>query len=442
MLESLYRILFLFALLFLAFLFGAWVTEEKVFPYGHLKQAYEGARALFVQKTEYRNLFHHDVWQRSRYGERGVRRHVSERAFDGLTLYTSSHAPQAYLIDMAGQVVHTWSLPFSRVWEDPPHIARPRGDEFVFWRKAWLYPNGDLLVVYVAQGDTPWGYGLVKLNRDSELLWAHPARIHHDVTVAPDGKIYTLSHEVLLQPLPDLQRIGIEPPYLDDSIEVLSSNGELLKKVSIGRALARSKFANLFKRLKAWQLLHTNTVKWVDEDTAARFPFLKAGNVLVSARDLDALLAVDLEREEVTWALTGGWKGQHDPDLLDNGHILLFDNWGGFGPGGRSRVLEIDPMNGALTWSYEGTPEGPFDSWQRGAQQRLPNGNTLVTESVAGRLLEITAGGEIVWEFVNPVRAGEQGQLTPYVMWGQRFHRKELTFLAGDETAVAEAVDN
>ena len=34
--------------------------------------------------------------------------------------------------------------------------------------------------------------------------------------------------------------------------------------------------------------------------------------------------------------------------------------------------------------------------------QRLPNGNTLICEGDFGRLFEVTAGGELVWEYVNP----------------------------------------
>lgn len=33
---------------------------------------------------------------------------------------------------------------------------------------------------------------------------------------------------------------------------------------------------------------------------------------------------------------------------------------------------------------------------------RLPNGNTLICEGTFGRLFEVTAAGECVWEFVNP----------------------------------------
>ena len=34
--------------------------------------------------------------------------------------------------------------------------------------------------------------------------------------------------------------------------------------------------------------------------------------------------------------------------------------------------------------------------------QELPSGNVLVTESDRGRVIEVTPGGEVVWEFLNP----------------------------------------
>ena len=33
--------------------------------------------------------------------------------------------------------------------------------------------------------------------------------------------------------------------------------------------------------------------------------------------------------------------------------------------------------------------------------QRLPNGNTLITEADTGRVFEVTRKGEVVWEFGN-----------------------------------------
>jgi hypothetical protein len=34
--------------------------------------------------------------------------------------------------------------------------------------------------------------------------------------------------------------------------------------------------------------------------------------------------------------------------------------------------------------------------------ERLPNGNTLICEGAKGRVFEVTATHEIVWEYVNP----------------------------------------
>jgi hypothetical protein len=41
-----------------------------------------------------------------------------------------------------------------------------------------------------------------------------------------------------------------------------------------------------------------------------------------------------------------------------------------------------------------------------GSCARLPNGNTLITESTFGRALEVTPQKQIVWKFQAPQRTG------------------------------------
>ena len=36
--------------------------------------------------------------------------------------------------------------------------------------------------------------------------------------------------------------------------------------------------------------------------------------------------------------------------------------------------------------------------------QRLPNGNTMVTEGLSGRIFELMPNNEIVWEYITPNR--------------------------------------
>ncbi len=119
------------------------------------------------------------------------------------------------------------------------------------------------------------------------------------------------------------------------------------------------------------------------------------------------MAVVNPRDKRVEWALSGLWQAQHEPVLLPNGRLLVFDN---LGVAGASRVLEFDPLTQKVEWQYAGTPDAPFASWKLGAAQRLPNGNTLITESTAGRAFEVTREGRIVWEFLNPARGGRDRQ--------------------------------
>ena len=88
--------------------------------------------------------------------------------------------------------------------------------------------------------------------------------------------------------------------------------------------------------------------------------------------------------------------------------MLVFDNQG---RETRSSVVELEPLSGEIVWRYPGGKEGEFYSATCGTSARLPNGNTLVTESDNGRAFEVTPAGETVWEFYNPARAGENNDL-------------------------------
>ena len=430
----------LLAALFLCFVVGAWVVLAKVFPYQHLSEAYEGGRALLEKETRYRDPYQTDFWKPARTAATGVTRHDPARAQPGLTLYTSGQEARAYLVAMDGEVVHEWQLPFSAVWDESSPVKDPQPDSFIYWRKAHLYPNGDLLAVYVAAGDSPWGYGLVRIDKDSKLIWKYLGQTHHDVDVGDDGRIYALTHEIRSNEYQDFPQLAV--PRIDDFAVVLSADGEELQKVSITDGLINSPYARLLTRV-VWytkgDYLHTNGIDVLEPGDTAKLPVAKPGQVLLSFREIDTIAVLDLDEERIVWAVRGPWLAQHDPDILPDGNILLFDNLGNFlnadgadaeDGGGRSRILEFDPSTMAIMWQYAGTVEEPFDSDVRASQERLPNGNTLITEETGGRILEVTPDHEIVWEFVNPVRAegrgDDGGDLIPIVSWAQRIDPASL----------------
>lgn len=422
MLEKLGSVLFVAVLCFLTFAAGMLLAVSETPPYHFFRDAYRAGTALLDQRLTAADRLRTDLWREARRPERGVTRFDAERALAGYTLYTSGDGPQARLISMEGELLHQWSLPYSRIWEEGrAAVTRPQPDELIFMRKARLLPDGDLLAIYEAAGDSPYGYGMVRMDADSNPIWTYLEHTHHDFDLAPDGRIVALTHEFVWEgpaPLEHLDR-----PYLDDFVVVLSPEGEELAKVSLVAALERSRFHAFLYVMPHFSMadpLHTNTVGYIDAATAAVFPHGEEGQVILSFRDVGVIAVLDIEREEIVWATRGPWMGQHHPSLLDNGNILLFDNRGGQRPGNASRILEIEPRSEGIVWRYEGTEAEPFDSPLRAEAFRLANGNTLITESDGGRLFEVDAEGEIVWEYLNPVREGEAEQYIPVVAWAQR----------------------
>lgn len=343
----------------------------------------------------------------------GVTVNVPDAAWPGLNLYTSGHGQEAILMDMDGREVHSWSYDFGDAFPDHPAAASQWFGET--WVRVYPYDNGDLLAIYER-------LGMIKLDRDSNLIWANPRGFHHDLFVDDDGLIYALSEEVRIIP-----RINEQEPVVEDFITVVNPDGTVVRNVSLLEAFENSSYASFLDKMPAsGDLMHTNTVEVFDGSQAGRSPIFKKGNVLTSSRELNVIAIVDMETEQVVWALAGQWQAQHNPTLLANGNILLLDNRG---HRGMSKDIEIDPFTQEIAWAYEGTPENGFYTYGVGANQRLPNGNTLVTESTAGRAFEVTPDGSIVWEFYNPARAGDDGELIATIFELQRLEPGRFSWL-------------
>jgi hypothetical protein len=327
-----------------------------------------------------------------------------------LNFYTSGHGAEAILMDMRGRVLHRWRRPFLDVW---PGSREARRQGSTWWRRAYLFENGDVLAIFE-------GLGIIKVDRNSRLLWASPDSAHHDLAVLPGGDIYVLTRRVR-RDLPSFEGTLI----FEDSLCVLGADGTEKRRISLLQALEKSPFRSVLERRKkrVGDILHTNTVHVLDGRLAGRIPAFRRGSVLTSMNNLGLLAVLDPDREEITWARKRPPRGQHDPRILDTGHLLFFDNQRGRGV---SAVREIDLVADQEVWAYRGTTERPFYSATCGAAQRLRNGNTLVTESDAGRAFEVDAAGEVVWEFYNPERAGPNGEYIAAISEMKRIPREHV----------------
>ena len=344
----------------------------------------------------------------------GLLRWDRGRTEGGLTLMCSGDAAEAVLLSMEGQVVHRWARPYS----DLPGAPPAEGPHQLPWRRVRLLQDGSLLAIHS-------GRALVCVDRDSGLRWAVMDRVHHDLDVAPDGSILALARTEARVP-----RVNAEEPIVDDLVVRYAPDGARLSSVSLWDAFASSAYADLIDQLtvRSGDVMHANSIDLLDEREAARLGArgVTAGQVLVCLRDLDLVVAVDLDAGRFTW-ISGGpsvsrWRAPHDPSVASDGSLLIFDNRGGLAE--TSRLLRIDPATGTIRWRWAATPASAFESFFCGTVQELPSGNLLVAESTQGRAFEIEgASGEVVWEFVSPRVTGEADELIAALFMAERLPR-------------------
>ncbi|MBI2618734.1 MAG: aryl-sulfate sulfotransferase [Ignavibacteriales bacterium] len=136
------------------------------------------------------------------------------------------------------------------------------------------------------------------------------------------------------------------------------------------------------------------------------------GNLLVSFRNCDEIIKVEVETGEMMWRLGGknnqfefigdplnGFSHQHGIRRLENDNIILFDN-GNLHEPPESRAVEyqLDERNrkATLIWEYRSSPA--LFAFALGFAQRLENGNTLITYGTNRRIIEVDMNGTKRWE--------------------------------------------
>jgi hypothetical protein len=309
----------------------------------------------------------------------GVTLWDEERAWAGFNLYTND-VNEAYLMDMGGRRVHTWAL----------------GAAYSHCEHFELLTDGEIVAVCV-------GEALVRLDRDSNVVWSLSKPVHHDVAVLEDGSFIVPRRGKLREY--QGRRVGF------DALMWVAGDGEILDHWRTWNHLGELQRHHRSSTLdeshagpplkKSHDYYHLNTVEVLPDTPLGRQDRrFRAGNILICLRNVNLILILDHDTREVAWAWgDDDLEMPHMPTMLPNGNILVYDNgvWSG-----RTRVIELDPASEQIVWVYEGEPLESFFSKRRGSNQRLPNGNTLIADSESGRAFEVTAAGETVWEFWNP----------------------------------------
>ena len=203
--------------------------------------------------------------------ERGVLTHDREDTAKGKNFYCGDQGYRAFLMDMDGDVLHRWHYPFEKAFgyenkrnpEELAELGKDRPDPS--WSKCHLFEDGSVLALIRDRG-------LVKIDRDSNLLWKQEIQAHHDFWVGESG-IYVLMRQVntarRMYKRPDDK---FEEDFVEDFIVHLSHDGEIVDQYSLLQMIVESTYQPLLFHtlvgfdyekpvLRTKDVLHPNSVQ-------------------------------------------------------------------------------------------------------------------------------------------------------------------------------------
>jgi hypothetical protein len=384
------------------------------------------------------------------------------RCWNGYTLFQARELG-ALLIDMNGAEVKLWQglHGFPNKLLPGGYVMGHTGER----NNAFGMQDYVDLIQVDWDGNVVWKFNEYEFIEDpgEEAQWM--ARAHHDYQregnpvgyyvpemkpMVDQGNTIVLCHKNVVKP-----EIS-DKPLIDDTIVEVNWDGEIVWEWVCSEHFAEMGFREDAKNILCrdpnfrpmgggmgdWMHINSMSVlgsnKWHDAGDERFHP----DNLIWCGRETNIMAIVEKNSGKLVWQLGPnydttpeekelGWIiGQHHAHMIPRGlpgegNILVFDNggWAGYGapnPGAPtgiknalrdySRVLEFDPISLKIIWQY--TPEeagylmpvdgnrfySPFIS----SVQRLPNGNSLITEGSGGRIIEVTPDHTVVWEYISP----------------------------------------
>ena len=234
---------------------------------------------------------------------------------------------------MHGTVVHRWELPFREALSSSSHVQILLPTKRFIGFAATSIPTGICWPSITPTATRPTAMDWSRWTRTPSSCGPIPIGVHHDIDVGEDGTIYTLVQKLAAQPPAGLE--FIDAPYMTDSLVVLSPEGQELQNIPLWRPSLNSPYAlTCFSSNKFLSPFATDPSRaeadapsgdesppqppeersaphqqrqGLEPAYAAKFPLFKAGQVLLSLRNLETLAVVDPTTRSVVWAAQGIW---------------------------------------------------------------------------------------------------------------------------------------
>jgi hypothetical protein len=362
-------------------------------------------------------------------GPTGVVYYKSNKAYEGYTLFAPLTTKKTYLIDMEGNLIHTWD------------------SEYYPGLFAQLLPNGNLLRAGRPQAvycgiDGIGGY-IEEIDWNGKVVWSFKGMFtknqvqHHAFYRMANGNTMILGWERIENekmiakgrdpktiPTKSVKSKGIyHRDFWLDFLWEVDPAGKIVWEWHVFDHLGKGPDKldpNYILPLPVGEIYNTydwshfNSVEYIAE----------TNQVLMNSRNLAEFYLVDYKTGKIVYrwgnpSAYGAGKapsyfdmgdqkmfGSHDARWLGDGKVSVFDNGSENPEGTRSKVFIVNTKTNEVEWKYEAWDQSSFFTHRQGAAQLLPNGNMLITASNVGHLFEVTKRGEIAWDFVNPIANG------------------------------------
>lgn len=302
------------------------------------------------------------------------------------------------LLNEKGQTVHEWKTKYQAL-------------------VAYLQPSGNLYVAMTPPINpnafpSPGTTGLIQeLDWEGNVVWEYADKnMTHDFEIMPDGGVAYLRWGQAPASFAAGVRGGMASPYpgvWTNEVVVVGRDIKVAWTWKPEDYMSPSRYT-LGSLIPRHDWAHINSIRYIKEN-----PLTKTPAFMLSSRHLDEVFIIDEKSKQIIWESPKGmFATQHDATFLENGNILVFDN-GLFRnvpiPFFISRAAEVNLKTKQVVWTYPSerapsTERAQFASSIMGSAQRLANGNTLITESTANSVLEVTAEGEVVWSYTEYFR--------------------------------------
>ncbi len=397
-------LLFKFSIIFMIFCYGVLVGKYKIFPYKIFKDAKAVAKKINMKKNDELPWY----YVRGKYSK-NVKVYNKVKTYDGLNLVTGlgpNNNIFASIVTMDGEEIHKWNIDWFKIWANAKHLDNdelPKEKPGTQIHGIVLLKNGDIIFNFEY-------LGLVRLSKNSEVVWKLPLRTHHSIHADSNGNLWISSnrkHKVKNKNIPNYS-----PPFIEPVILEVSTDGKIIQEISVIKLLQQNDMNGLLYMANLRDLstqvsgdtLHLNDVEPFPKNM--KVGFFDHDDILISLRNINTILVFNRNTLKIKYIKTGSFVRQHDPDFLNGNQISLFDN-NHIAPkshGQQSRIIILDAVKSSIKKYYNEIDDKQFYTDVMGKHQWLSNGNLLITVARAGRAFEITPNKRIVWDYYNIVK--------------------------------------